>query len=319
METITVGKNDGGIRLDKFLSKCFKTMPKSLMYKYIRTKRIKLNGKRVKEDTVLTEGDVLTFFIDSEFFGDKTNEELKFTKLKESRLVVVYEDENILIADKPSGLIVHSDENEELNTLINHIKLYLYNKGEYVPSEENSFAPALCNRIDRNTSGLVIAAKNAITLKVMNEKIKARELDKIYLCAVHGIPQKREATLRGFLEKISAENRVVVHSRPTRNAKESVTKYKVAAVNKAKNLSLLEVELITGRTHQIRSQLAEAGYPLLGDGKYAVNKKDRKAGYSSQALSAHKLTFKFVGEPTHLDYLNGRTFYSSEPEFLSLF
>jgi 23S rRNA pseudouridine955/2504/2580 synthase len=216
-------------------------------------------------------------------------------------------------------LIVHSDENEELNTLINHIKLYLYNKGEYVPSEENSFAPALCNRIDRNTSGLVIAAKNAITLKVMNEKIKARELDKIYLCAVHGIPQKREATLRGFLEKISAENRVVVHSRPTRNAKESVTKYKVVAVNKAKNLSLLEVELITGRTHQIRSQLAEAGYPLLGDGKYAVNKKDRKAGYSSQALSAHKLTFKFVGEPTHLDYLSGRTFYSSEPEFLSLF
>ncbi len=319
METITVGKNDGGIRLDKFLSKCFKTMPKSLMYKYIRTKRIKLNGKRAKEDSILNEGDVLTFYIDSEFFGDKTNEELKFTKLKESRLVVVYEDENILIADKPSGLIVHSDENEELNTLINHIKLYLYNKGEYVPSEENSFAPALCNRIDRNTSGLVIAAKNAITLKVMNEKIKARELDKIYLCAVHGIPVKKEATLRGFLEKIAAENRVVVHSHPTRNAKESVTKYKVVSVNKAKNLSLLEVELITGRTHQIRSQLAEAGYPLLGDGKYAVNKKDRKAGYSSQALSAHKLTFKFVGEKTHLDYLNGRTFYSSEPEFLSLF
>ena len=319
METITVGKNDGGIRLDKFLSKCFKTMPKSLMYKYIRTKRIKLNGKRAKEDSILNEGDVLTFYIDSEFFGDKTNEELKFTKLKESRLVVVYEDENILIADKPSGLIVHSDENEELNTLINHIKLYLYNKGEYVPSEENSFAPALCNRIDRNTSGLVIAAKNAITLKVMNEKIKARELDKIYLCAVHGIPVKKEATLRGFLEKIAAENRVIVHSHPTRNAKESVTKYKVVSVNKAKNLSLLEVELITGRTHQIRSQLAEAGYPLLGDGKYAVNKKDRKAGYSSQALSAHKLTFKFVGEPTHLDYLNGRTFYSSEPEFLSLF
>ena len=319
METITVGKNDGGIRLDKFLSKCFKTMPKSLMYKYIRTKRIKLNGKRAKEDSILNEGDVLTFYIDSEFFGDKTNEELKFTKLKESRLVVVYEDENILIADKPSGLIVHSDENEELNTLINHIKLYLYNKGEYVPSEENSFAPALCNRIDRNTSGLVIAAKNAITLKVMNEKIKARELDKIYLCAVHGIPVKKEATLRGFLEKISAENRVIVHSHPTRNAKESVTKYKVVSVNKAKNLSLLEVELITGRTHQIRSQLAEAGYPLLGDGKYAVNKKDRKAGYLSQALSAHKLTFKFVGEKTHLDYLNGRTFYSSEPEFLSLF
>lgn len=319
METITVGKNDGGIRLDKFLSKCFKTMPKSLMYKYIRTKRIKLNGKRAKEDSILNEGDVLTFYIDSEFFGDKTNEELKFTKLKESRLVVVYEDENILIADKPSGLIVHSDENEELNTLINHIKLYLYNKGEYVPSEENSFAPALCNRIDRNTSGLVIAAKNAITLKVMNEKIKARELDKIYLCAVHGIPVKKEATLRGFLEKIAAENRVIVHSHPTRNAKESVTKYKVVSVNKAKNLSLLEVELITGRTHQIRSQLAEAGYPLLGDGKYAVNKKDRKAGYSSQALSAHKLTFKFVGEKTHLDYLNGRTFYSSEPEFLSLF
>ena len=319
METITVGKNDGGIRLDKFLSKCFKTMPKSLMYKYIRTKRIKLNGKRAKEDSILNEGDVLTFYIDSEFFGDKTNEELKFTKLKESRLVVVYEDENILIADKPSGLIVHSDENEELNTLINHIKLYLYNKGEYVPSEENSFAPALCNRIDRNTSGLVIAAKNAITLKVMNEKIKARELDKIYLCAVHGIPVKKEATLRGFLEKIAAENRVIVHSHPTRNAKESVTKYKVVSVNKEKNLSLLEVELITGRTHQIRSQLAEAGYPLLGDGKYAVNKKDRKAGYSSQALSAHKLTFKFVGEKTHLDYLNGRTFYSSEPDFLSLF
>ena len=319
METITVGKNDGGIRLDKFLSKCFKTMPKSLMYKYIRTKRIKLNGKRAKEDTMLTEGDVLTFYIDSEFFGDKTNEELKFTKLKEPRLNVVYEDENILIADKPSGLIVHSDENEELNTLINHIKLYLYGKGEYVPSEENSFAPALCNRIDRNTSGLVVAAKNALTLKVMNEKIKARELEKIYLCAVHGVPQKKEDTLRGFLEKISSENRVIVHSHKTKNAKESVTKYKVVAVNKQRGLSLLEVELITGRTHQIRSMLAEAGYPLLGDGKYAVNKNDRKAGFSSQALSAHKLTFKFKGEPTHLEYLNGKTFYASAPEFLALF
>lgn len=319
METITIKKNDSGIRLDKFLSKCFKTMPRSLMYKYIRTKRIKLNGKRAKEDTILSEGDVLTFFVGSEFFGDKTNEELKFTKLKETKLVVVYEDENILIADKPSGLIVHSDENEELNTLINHIKLYLSKKGEYSPNEENSFAPALCNRIDRNTSGLVIAAKNAITLKVMNEKIKARELDKIYLCAVHGVPRSKEATLHGFLEKIAAENRVVVHSRPTRNAKESITKYKVVSVNKEKDLSLLEVELITGRTHQIRSQLAEAGHPLLGDGKYAVNKKDRKAGYSSQALSAYKLRFSFVGEPTHLDYLNGRTFYSSEPSFLELF
>ncbi|HBL84144.1 MAG: hypothetical protein A2Y17_12830 [Clostridiales bacterium GWF2_38_85] len=316
MRTLTINKNDSNIRLDKFLGKYFPTMPKSLMYKYIRLKCIKINGKKVVETQNLNENDVLTFFISDEFFGAK--KENQFMSVKPN-VNVVFEDSNIIIVNKPSGMIVHSDDKEEFNTLINHVKAYLYQKKEYNPESENSFSPALCNRIDRNTEGLIIAAKTAEALRILNDKIKNHEIEKKYLCVVHGIPKSNEETLTDYIEKISDENRVILSKHKNASNKIAVLKYKNIQTNPVKKLTLLEVTLITGRTHQIRAQLANIGHPLLGDGKYAENKEDRKAGFVSQALSAYTLTFKFNPPATSLEYLNGRIFNASKPDFLKLF
>ena len=172
MRQLLIGPNDSGQRIDKFMGKRFKNMPTALIYKFIRKKCVAVNKKKVPENYILNEGDVLSFFISDEFFGTPAKDE-PFRKLKPD-LKVAYEDENILIIDKPAGLIVHSDEKESYNTLINHILAYLFQKGEYDPDVENCFAPALCNRIDRNTQGLVIAAKNARALAEMNDIIKNR-------------------------------------------------------------------------------------------------------------------------------------------------
>ena len=316
MRELRIGENDGGIRLDKFLSRYFPTMPRSLMYKYIRNKCVRLNGRRASESDILSAGDMLTFYISDEFFGVQRDD--AFLRIK-PRVDVVYEDENILIADKPAGLLVHSDDSESYNTLINHIKAYLYEHGEYDPATENSFAPALCNRIDRNTCGLVFAAKNAASLRAMNEKIKNREIGKFYLCVVHGLVRGDSGELRGFIEKDAEKNKVRVSESASSGAKESVTRYRVIARDRTRALTLLEVELVTGRTHQIRASFAACGHPLLGDGKYAVNKKDRERGFFSQALCAYRAEFRFRTFGTVLDYLDGRVFTAREPAFLSLF
>ena len=181
MREFTIGKNDAGQRLDRFVSKNLPLLPPALLQKYIRLKRIKVNGKGSKRDARLNTGDILQLYINDEFF-DKPNEENLFLTLFNPQLNIVYEDENLLLVDKRPGLVVHADETEKVNTLINHIQAYLYQKKEWNPKWENAFAPALCNRIDRNTGGIVIAAKNAETLRIINEKIKDHELDKSYLC-----------------------------------------------------------------------------------------------------------------------------------------
>ena len=307
MRTLTIGKNDAGQRLDKFLSKNFKTMPPALMYKYIRLKKIKVNRKRAEQKTVLCEGDTVELFIKEEFFEAVTpdNAYRRITP----KLTIVYEDENLILCDKKPGLIVHADDGEDVDTLINHIKAYLWQKGEYRPEEEHAFAPALCNRIDRNTGGIVIAAKSAEALRVINEKIRAGEIDKRYLCAAHGIFDKKQGILRGYLKKDSATNTVSVFEKKTTNSrdvKEIVTEYTVLAENPAADLSLCEVHLVTGRTHQIRAHLASIGHPLLGDGKDGINRDDRHGGYKSPALYSYKRTFAFR-TPSSLDYLAGKT------------
>lgn len=319
MRELKIGRNDAGQRLDKFITKAL-DLPTSLLYKSIRLKKIKVNRKRAEISQKLCEGDTVQCFLAEEFFR-KSDTPPTLSNIV-PKLSVVYEDENILLVSKRPGVSVHEDEDGGINNLITHIQAYLYGKGEYSPEDEQSFAPALCNRIDRNTAGIVIAAKNAEALRVMNEKIKLREIDKFYLAAVHGVPKPKEALLTGYLLKDSKTNTVRVYDKnPPREAKDIKTKYRVIASKG--ELSLVEVELLTGRTHQIRAHMAHIGHPLLGDGKYGINRDDRAKGYKYQALCSYKLRFSFdtEGEETVLDYLNGKEFTvpTEEIYFLSEF
>ena len=312
MKEFTIGANDAGQRLDRFLAKAVPLLPASLAQKYIRLKRIKLGGKRAERDIRLKEGDVLQLYINDEFF-EKPREDNAFLTVANPKLTIVYEDENILLVDKRPGLAVHPHDGAEYGrTLIDHIQAYLYQKREWRPREENAFTPALCNRIDRNTGGIVIAAKTAEALRVMNQKIKDRELDKRYLAIVEGTPKPREGSLKGYLFKDAQKHRVFVTDTPQPGAKSCQTNYKVLA---SKNgLSLVECELITGRTHQIRAQFAHAGHPLLGDGKYG--KLDKRVDRSYQALYSYKLTFTFTTDAGGLAHLNGKSFRVDHVDFV---
>jgi 23S rRNA pseudouridine955/2504/2580 synthase len=303
MREITVNSNDAGQRVDKFLTKFLKSCPQSMIYKCLRKKRIKLNGKKCDGSVKLAEGDVLTLYINDEFFGGDAPED-SFVKIK-PELNIVYEDENIMLIDKKPGMIVHEDDREKFNTLISHIKAYLYHKGEYNPQNEQSFAPALCNRIDRNTGGIVIAAKNAATLRVINEKIKSREIKKHYLCMVQGHLKDKEGTLTSYLDKNENLNKVFISDTPKPGYKKCITGYRVIGANDV--ASFLEINLITGRTHQIRAQMAHIGHPLAGDGKYGTNDFNKKVGMKYQALYSYKTEFAFKDENI-LSYLNGKTF-----------
>ena len=312
MKELTIGTNDAGQRLDRFLAKAVPLLPASLAQKYIRLKRIKRNGARAQRDTRLEAGDRLQLYINDEFF-DTPREDNAYLTVAAPKLNIVYEDENILLVDKRPGLAVHPHDGAEYGrTLIDQIQAYLYQKHEWRPREENAFTPALCNRIDRNTGGIVIAAKTAEALRVMNQKIKDRELDKRYLAIVEGTPKPKEGSLKGYLFKDAVKNRVFVTDTPKPGAKTCQTNYRV--LDSRNGLSLVECELITGRTHQIRAQFAHAGHPLLGDGKYG--KLDKRFDRTYQALYSYKLTFLFTTDAGSLSNLNGKSFQVEKVDFV---
>lgn len=311
MKTVVVNANDAGQRLDKLLTKTFRNLPPSLMYKGIRTKNIKLNGKRCEISTRVCAGDVISVYLKDDVLDETPAAPDFMTAGRE--LSVVYEDDNLLLLNKPAGLLVHPDENEYRDTLIFRVQRYLFEKGEYVPEDENSFAPALVNRIDRNTSGIVIAAKNAAALRILNEKLKRREIHKYYLCIVHGTFAEKSALLEGYLEKNEQQNRVYISDKGGVGARKIATRYTVLKENA--RYSLLEIELLTGRTHQIRAHLASVGHPLLGDGKYGTNALNKGTGFTRQALCSYRLQFDFSTPAGALDYLNGRTFSLEHVDF----
>lgn len=310
MKSFTIGQNEANQRLDKFISKTLPNLPSSLMYKYIRTKHIKVNRKRAEISTRLCVGDVVDMYIGDEFFV-KPEPHYDFLSASKS-LDIIYEDENLLVLNKKVGLLSHPDDHEYVDTLISRVKRYLYDKGEYDPEVESCFTPSLINRIDRNTGGIVLAAKNADTLRVMNQKMKDRELHKYYLCVLCGKPHPDSSTIKGFLVKDEDKNKVFVYNSPRPGAREIRTKYEVIKHDVKSNLSLVEVELLTGRTHQIRAHFASIGCPLLGDGKYGSNalNKSRKTGtlYKKQFLYSYKINFDFISDAENLEYLNGKTF-----------
>ena len=306
MTEITIQKNDAGQRADRFLSKAYPNLKSSLVCKLMRKKRIKLNGARVEPNTILKEGDVFRFYLSEELLAKEPIARKTDFREISSEISVIYEDENILLVDKPAGLVVHEDNDNTSDTLINRVLSYLYQKGEYDPERENSFTPALVNRIDRNTSGIVIAAKNAESLRVLNQKVRDREIQKLYLCAVRGVPESREATLTAYLKKLSDENKVLISDVPKPEYLTIKTKYRV--LESKGELSLVEVDLLTGRTHQIRAHFAHIGHALLGDGKYGDNDFNKRFGAKTQALCSYKLAFRFTTDAGILDYLNGRGF-----------
>lgn len=307
MTEITIRKNDAGQRADRFLSKAYPNLKSSLVCKLMRKKRIKLNGAKAEPNVILKEGDVFRFYLSDELLAKEPLKNKADFRSISAEINVIYEDENILLIDKPAGLVVHEDNDNSSDTLINRVLRYLYNKGEFDPERENSFTPALVNRIDRNTSGIVIAAKNAESLRILNQKVRDREIQKLYLCAVSGTPEPREATLTAYLKKLSDENRVIISDTPRSGGYLTIkTKYRV--LESRGELSLVEVDLLTGRTHQIRAHFAHIGHALLGDGKYGDNVFNKRYHAKTQALCAYMLVFKFTTDAGALEYMNGREF-----------
>ncbi len=309
MKQIVIIKEDSGQRLDKFILKTYPKLPKALMFKEIRKKNIKVNKKRTEPDYFLCENDLLQLYLNDEVLEER-HESLDFMRASKE-LDIIYEDDNLLLIDKKAGVLCHPVKGEYVDTVISRVKRYLYEKGEWRPSGSKTFSPALANRLDRNTAGIIIAAKNAEALRVLNAKIKSREIEKYYLAAVEGIFEKQSETLTAYLIKNEKQNKVYIYDEPREGCKKIVTKYTVLESSGGK--SLIEIELITGRTHQIRAHLAHVGHPLLNDGKYG-----KSEGRFRQELYSYKLKFCLKDE-NMLSYLNGREFAIENCELIKKF
>ncbi len=309
MRQIKIDINEHDQRIDRFLKKYFSNGTKSFIYKMLRKKRIKLNGNRSNPEDIIVEGDTIEMYL-----SDETIEKFRTTEkaIKSSNhLDVVYEDENIVLINKPKNMLSHTSDSEssEPNTVDEFIS-YLYENGDYDPKLEKTFVPSICNRLDRNTSGIIVGAKNYNTLKEINSGLKNRTISKYYECIVKGSVSSNQK-LEGFLSKSEYDNKVSISKERTEDSKEIVTHLKV--IKKNDNYSLLEINLITGRTHQIRAHLLSIGHPVIGDLKYGNSKVNKyfKENYKldNQYLHANKIIFD--GLSNGLEYLNKKQFISN--------
>lgn len=308
MRTLVVDERYGNKRIDRVIKETFAHMPVSALYKAFRKRDIKVNGTRVKETHIVLPGDIVEIYITDDILDGISSRESTGLNVG---FTVVYEDTNIIIVNKEQGIPVHPDRDRSDGTLIDNVRSYLQQKGEYIPGNPGSFPPSLCHRIDRNTGGLVIIAKNEEALGIMLNKIKTREIKKYYQCLVTGKMEKEYAELKAYLEKDEHKSRVFIKNTPTKNSLEIITRYRVLSYEN--DVSRLEVELVTGRTHQIRAHLAYIGHPIIGDGKYGSNKINRFFGAKYQALWAYKLEFDLKNAGI-LNYLKGKKI-EVEPEF----
>lgn len=300
MRTFTVGKNDCGRRLDQYLKKLMPAITNGQLYQSLRKKRVKINGKRVTDGSErLCEGDCLELYFNDEYFEEKP---LPFWTKTTPHLSIIYEDAHIIIMDKPPGLPSQSDG--ETPSLESHMRAHLYQSGAYRPETEAAFVPSLCHRIDRNTAGLVIGAKDAESLRIMNQKIRDREVEKFYLCLTEGTPQPPNGEIRGYLHKDETMRKMIFSERPVPGSCACHTVYRVLRPGAQ---ALVEAKLLTGRTHQLRAGFAHLGHPLIGDVKYGA-KKDGKRQF--QHLLAYRLVFRFSTDSGCLSYLNQKEFVS---------
>lgn len=300
MKKIKIEKNDENQRLDRFLCKYMDEASKGFIQKMIRKKRIKLNGSRSYPEYIVKYGDEVILYLAEEtinkFQSDKEDIEANID------LDIIYEDTNIILINKKFGQLSHSDE-EDSESIVKGVKKYLIDKGEYDPEKEKTFSPSICNRLDLNTSGIIIAAKNYNSLKMINEAIREHQIEKHYKTLVSGKIEK-ELLLEGYLRKNNRTNKVKVYKTWMENSKEIETK--IIPLKSNQEYTLLDVELITGRTHQIRAHLASIDHPIIGDRKYGDDKINRNFKLNSQFLIAYKITFN--GLKGDLEYLNNKTF-----------
>ena len=309
MKTIIADAAWDGRRLTRFLQKALPAAPAGQIARFLRLGRIKVDGKRGREDTVLAAGQRVDLYVEDAWFEPPERVDPFYGKIK-PKLTVVYEDENLLVLDKRPGLVCHPDESEKVHTLLTYAQAYLYQRGEWKPG---GFAPALCNRIDRFTGGIVMVAKTPQALHDMDAKIRNHEVEKYYLCIVHGRMPHPEGTLRHYLLK--GPKKVTALRAPQPGAQEAVTYYRV--VDEREGLTLCECLLGTGRTHQIRAQFAASGHPLLGDNQYGSAELARRYGrLSGQALYAYRLIFRFETDAGCLAPLNGRLLQVADVPFV---
>ena len=312
MKSAHIDKQWDGRKLVRYLQKVMPAAGMGQIRKFLRLGRIKVDGKKGNEETVLAIGQTVDMYVEDSFFEAAVREDPFYAKIR-PKMTILYEDAHIMLLDKRAGLICHPDEGEKVHTLLTYAQAYLYQKGEWTPG--SGFAPALCNRIDRFTAGVVILAKTPEALHAMDQKIRTHEVQKYYLCIVHGRMKHPDGTLRHYLIKKPEQKKVTVLKRNEPGSKEAVTYFQ--AIDERSGLTLCECLLGTGRTHQIRAQFAAIGHPLLGDNQYGSAKQNEKYGrVNGQALCAYRLIFDFEGDSGCLEGINGRTFQVRDVPFV---